>query len=90
MNSIVLLSNGISFIIQIFVFLILGSMAGQSVSVQEPESTLNVELTDFGTWRPNILIVLTLAAIAIGFGSLGIHTPDKWMTATVIYIIGRL
>lgn len=43
-NSIVLLSNGISFAIQIVVFLILGSYA------------------DFGSWRPNILIVLSLVA----------------------------
>lgn len=59
-NSIVLLSNGISFAIQIVVFLILGSFA------------------DFGTWRPNILIGLSIIAFGIGFGWLGVHTQEDW------------
>ncbi|KAI9820222.1 MAG: hypothetical protein M1827_005844 [Pycnora praestabilis] len=71
-NSIVLLSNGISFAIQIVVFLVIGSYA------------------DFGTWRPNILIVLSIIAFAIGFGWLGIHTPDKWQAATGMYIVGLI
>ena len=49
-NSIILLCNGISFAIQIVIFLILGSYA------------------DFGTFRPNILIVLSIIAWGIGFG----------------------
>ncbi|KAJ5881637.1 uncharacterized protein N7529_000309 [Penicillium soppii] len=48
-NSIVLLSNGISFAIQVVVFLVIGSFA------------------DFGYWRPNILIALSIIAYAIGF-----------------------
>ena len=44
---------------------------------------------DFGPWRPNILIVQSLIAIAIGFGWLGIHTPEKWFIGTIMYIIGR-
>ena len=71
-NSIVLLSNGISFAIQIVVFLSIGSFA------------------DFGTWRPNILIVLSIIAYGIGFGWLGVHTPDKWQTATGLYIVGLI
>lgn len=59
-NSIILLSNGISFSVQVVVYLVLGSFA------------------DFGTWRPWIVIVNTAVAIAIGFGWLGIYTPDKW------------
>lgn len=47
-NSIVLLCNGISFAIQVVIFLVLGSFA------------------DFGSWRPNILIVLSLLAWGIG------------------------
>lgn len=43
---------------------------------------------DFGTWRPNILIVMTLIGVAVGFSWLGVYTPDKWITATAIYIIG--
>ncbi|KAI9796990.1 MAG: hypothetical protein M1835_002513 [Candelina submexicana] len=71
-NSIVLLSNGISFAIQIVVFLIIGSYA------------------DFGQWRPNILIVLSILAFGIGFGWLGVHTPEKWEVATGMYIIGLI
>ncbi|MCJ1413092.1 hypothetical protein MMC19_007194 [Ptychographa xylographoides] len=71
-NSIVLLSNGISFAIQIVLFLIIGSYA------------------DFGRSRPNILIVLSIFAFAIGFGWLGLHTPDKWEAATGLYIVGLI
>ena len=70
-NSIVLFSNGVSFSIQVVLFLVLGSYA------------------DFGTWRPWILIVQTAIAIAIGFGWLGVHTPDKWKYGAGLYIIGR-
>jgi MFS-type transporter involved in bile tolerance (Atg22 family) len=71
-NSIVLLSNGISFAIQIVVFLFLGSFA------------------DFGTWRPNILIGLSLVAWGIGFGWLGVHDSSKWEIATGLYIVGLI
>ncbi|KAF2099009.1 hypothetical protein NA57DRAFT_38857 [Rhizodiscina lignyota] len=71
-NSIVLLSNGISFAIQIFVFLFLGSFA------------------DFGSWRPNILIVLSFVAWGIGFGWLGVHTDNKWQIGTGLYIVGLI
>lgn len=71
-NSIVLLSNGISFAIQIVVFLIIGSFA------------------DFGQWRPNILIALSIIAWAIGFGWLGVHDASKWEAATGLYIIGLI
>ncbi|KAK0118239.1 hypothetical protein ONS95_012542 [Cadophora gregata] len=71
-NSIVLLSNGISFAIQIVVFLFLGSFA------------------DFGTWRPNILIGLSLVAWGVGFGWLGVHTPEKWQIAAGMYIVGLI
>ncbi|RDL33695.1 Autophagy-related protein [Venustampulla echinocandica] len=71
-NSIVLLANGISFSIQVVVFLLLGSFA------------------DFGTWRPNILIVLSLVAWGVGFGWLGVHDPSKWEIATGLYIVGLI
>jgi MFS-type transporter involved in bile tolerance (Atg22 family) len=71
-NSIVLLSNGISFAIQIVVFLVIGSFA------------------DFGTWRPNILIVLSVIAYAIGFGWLGVHTQEKWHVGVGLYIVGLI
>ncbi|KAA6412710.1 MAG: MFS general substrate transporter [Lasallia pustulata] len=71
-NSIVLLSNGISFALQIVIFLVIGSYA------------------DFGRSRPNILIVLSIVAFAVGFGWLGIHTADKWEIATGMYIVGLI
>ncbi|OAL64152.1 autophagy protein [Trichophyton rubrum] len=71
-NSIVLLSNGISFAIQVLVFLCIGSFA------------------DFGTWRPNILIVLSIIAYAVGFGWIDVHTPEKWHVASGLYIVGLI
>ncbi|PYH96007.1 putative autophagy protein [Aspergillus ellipticus CBS 707.79] len=71
-DSIVLLSNGISFAIQVVVFLIIGSFA------------------DFGNWRPNILIVLSIIAYAIGFAWLGVHDPDKWHIGVGLYIVGLI
>lgn len=71
-NSIVLLSNGISFAIQVVVFLILGAFA------------------DFGSWRPNILIGLSVCAFGIGFGWLGVHTEDKWHVGVGLYIVGLI
>lgn len=49
-NSIILLSNGISFAIQSVLFLIIGSYA------------------DFGTFRPRILIAISIVSWGIGFG----------------------
>ncbi|KKK16774.1 autophagy protein [Aspergillus ochraceoroseus] len=71
-ESIVLLSNGISFAIQVVIFLIIGSFA------------------DFGTWRPNILIGLSIIAYAIGFGWLGVHTEDKWHIGVGLYMVGLI
>ncbi|RMJ28026.1 autophagy protein Atg22 [Aspergillus sp. HF37] len=71
-NSIVLLCNGISFAVQIVVFLAIGSFA------------------DFGNWRPNILIVLSVVAYAIGFAWLGVHVSDKWHAAAGLYIVGLI
>ncbi|KAL2049363.1 hypothetical protein ABVK25_010373 [Lepraria finkii] len=71
-NSIVLICNGISFAIQIVLFLIIGSYA------------------DFGHSRPNILIVLSIVAFAIGFGWMGVHTANKWHVAAGLYIVGLI
>ncbi|EFE34919.1 uncharacterized protein ARB_05875 [Trichophyton benhamiae CBS 112371] len=71
-NSIVLLSNGISFAIQVLVFLCIGSFA------------------DFGTWRPNILIALSIIAYAVGFGWIDVHTSEKWHIASGLYIVGLI
>lgn len=45
---------------------------------------------DFGTWRPNILIALSLVAYGIGFGWLGVHTSDKWHVGVGLYIVGLI
>ena len=45
---------------------------------------------DFGNWRPNILIVLSIVAYAIGFGWLGVHTSDKWHVGVGLYIVGLI
>ncbi|GAT26528.1 autophagy protein [Aspergillus luchuensis] len=71
-DSIVLLSNGISFAIQVVLFFIIGSFA------------------DFGNWRPNILIVLSVVAYAIGFAWLGVHEADKWHVGVGLYIVGLI
>jgi MFS-type transporter involved in bile tolerance (Atg22 family) len=71
-NSIVLLCNGISFAIQVVVFLVIGSFA------------------DYGNWRPNILIALSIVAYAIGFGWLGVHNSDQWQVGAGLYIVGLI
>ena len=71
-NSIVLLSNGISFAIQVILFLALGSLA------------------DYGTWRPWILIFWSVVAFGLGYGWLGVHTPDKWHIGVGLYMIGLI
>ncbi|KAL2872322.1 MFS transporter [Aspergillus lucknowensis] len=71
-ESIVLLCNGISFAVQVVVFLVIGSFA------------------DFGTWRPNILIGLSIVAYAIGFGWLGVHDSEKWHAGVGLYMVGLI
>ena len=48
------------------------------------------EFLDYGRSRPNILIVVSILAFAIGFGWMGVYTPDKWQAATGLYIVGRM
>lgn len=45
---------------------------------------------DFGTFRPNILIALSLVAFGIGFGWLGVHEQDQWQTGLGLYIVGLI
>jgi len=45
---------------------------------------------DFGTFRPNILIVLSLIAWGIGFGWLGVHHANQWQTGIGLYIVGLI
>ena len=66
-NSIILLSNGISFAIQSVLFLIIGAYA------------------DFGTFRPRILIAISIVSWGIGFGWLDCLTlSSALMIANVV------
>lgn len=71
-NSIVLVTNGISFAIQAVLFLFIGAYA------------------DFGTGRRWILIFWSLVAFGVGFAWLGVHRPEQWHTAVVLYMLGLI
>ena len=71
-TSIVLLCNGMSFAIQVVLFLGIGSFA------------------DYGKMRPWILILSTVAAIAVGFAWLGVTQPEQWQVATGLYMVGLI
>lgn len=45
---------------------------------------------DFGSFRPNILIALSLVAFGIGFGWLGVHEEGQWQTGLGLYIVGLI
>lgn len=45
---------------------------------------------DFGTFRPNILIAISLVAWGIGFGWLGVHHQEQWKTGLGLYIVGLI
>lgn len=45
---------------------------------------------DFGSFRPNILIALSVVAFGIGFGWLGVHEQDQWQTGLGLYIVGLI
>lgn len=45
--------------------------------------------SDFGTWRPNITIFFTIAAVAVSFAWLGVEDPDQWRAGVALYILGR-
>ncbi len=87
-NSIVLVSNGISFAIQIVLFLIVGSYAGMNFRNSGMLSVRTDGSPDFGHSRPNILIVLSIVAFAIGFTWMGVYTSNKWHVAAGLYIVG--
>lgn len=71
-ESIVLLTNGISFAIQCVLFLLIGSLA------------------DYGSWRPYILIFWSIVGFGVGFGWLGVYTPDKWRIGVALYMVGSV
>ncbi|ODN80314.1 hypothetical protein L198_07814 [Cryptococcus wingfieldii CBS 7118] len=44
--------------------------------------------SDYGNWRPYILIFFTLISWAAGFAWLGIESAEKWKAATAVYMLG--
>lgn len=45
---------------------------------------------DFGTFRPYILIGLSILAWGIGFGWLGVHEEPQWQYGLGLYIVGLI
>ncbi|KAG0706740.1 MFS general substrate transporter [Suillus ampliporus] len=45
---------------------------------------------DYGTWRPNITIVFTVAAVAMSFAWLGVEDPSQWQAGVALYILGLI
>jgi MFS-type transporter involved in bile tolerance (Atg22 family) len=63
---------------------------GISFAIQIAILLLIGAYADFGSFRPNILIVLSLIAFGIGFGWLGVHEEDQWQTGLGLYIVGLI
>lgn len=63
---------------------------GISFAIQAVVFLVIGSFADFGTWRSSILIGLSIVAYGIGFGWLGVHTPDKVNVAIGLYIIGLI
>lgn len=63
---------------------------GISFAIQCVIFLLLGSFADFGTFRPNILIVLSLIAWGIGFGWLGVHTAEDWQIGLGLYMVGLI
>ncbi|KAG8749391.1 hypothetical protein FRC14_001465 [Serendipita sp. 396] len=63
---------------------------GLAFAIQTVMFLILGSFADFGTWRPNILIVMSFIGIAVGFAWLSVHTEEKWMVASVLYILGLI
>ncbi|KAH8925171.1 hypothetical protein BT69DRAFT_1216815 [Atractiella rhizophila] len=63
---------------------------GISFAIQSAIFLIFGSWADFGTFRPNILIFWSIFAYAIGFGWLGVHTPEKWKIGAGLYICGLI
>ncbi|GAB7363036.1 hypothetical protein MBLNU230_g3329t1 [Neophaeotheca triangularis] len=63
---------------------------GWSFAIQIVVFLVLGSFADFGTFRPNILIVLSIIAYGISFGWLGVHTEEEWEAGLALYIIGLI
>ena len=63
---------------------------GISFAIQSVLFLFIGSFADFGTWRPWILIILSIVAYAVGFGWLGVHDESKWPAAVGLYIVGLI
>ena len=87
-NSIVLVTNGISFALQAVLLLIIGAWAdygtwrcvGRHVVASKSSCVIG---------RPNITIFFTIVAVGVSFAWLGVEHPDQWEAATALYVLGR-
>lgn len=61
---------------------------GISFAIQIAVLLLIGAYADFGSFRPNILIALSIVAFGIGFGWLGVHDESQWQTGLGLYIVG--
>ena len=90
-NSIVLLTNGISFALQAAVLLVVGAWADYGswrYAYSCPESA-QMSMTRHDFCSPNITIFFTILAAAVSFAWLGVEDPSRWQAGVALYILGR-
>ncbi|KAK0383860.1 hypothetical protein NLU13_7952 [Sarocladium strictum] len=63
---------------------------GMSFALQAVLFLIIGAYADFGTGRRWVLIIWSLVAYGIGFGWLGVHKPDQWVTGAGLYIVGLI
>jgi hypothetical protein len=63
---------------------------GISFAIQAVLFLLIGAFADFGNFRPNILIALSIVAWGIGFGWMGVHEESKWQYGLGLYIVGLI
>lgn len=78
-NSIVLVSNGISFAIPIVPLLVIGSYASTECGKFGMFREYAEGILDFGHSRAKILITLSIIASTTGFAWMGVHTANNSM-----------
>lgn len=89
-NSIVLLTNGISFALQAVILLVVGAWADYGRwRYAIPHTRTDQLFMEISIHRPNITIFFTIMAVAVSFAWLGVEEPSKWRAGVALYILGR-
>ena len=89
-NSIVLLTNGITFAIQAVLLLTIGGWADYGTwRCASRFRTQSERRVTIGPCRPNIAIFFTLLAVGVSFAWLGVEDPSQWRTGVALYVLGR-